>query len=415
MSKTVVILGAGFSRAISKSMPLLSDLAPRVLEELNMDPDTIKPFGDNLEQWMSFLSMDQPWLSESDNIRNRAQFMEASKSVNNCIRISETDAIGVGNLPPSWLVRLVLDWCHKRAAVISFNYDLLVERTVGSLNLAKTSADFYGISLDKRYPSGGLPMLGSERPSKTLLTLHKLHGSVNWHYGGLDAPVTDRVVLTDDRLMWKTPFADREALLGREAALHDDVVPLIIPPTGAKGGFYSNKSLRAQWSRAHNLMCAAQTVAIIGYSFPETDLAIRHFLATANPNCDLTIVNLSPSCESTVRSLVPDANVRTYFGDRAVENFVDEICGDFVRWGYRHVDRVLHPFLEINLKEEPLPDGEDRTRLSRENDNGGMQQWIHQIVEERWPRLTETATAIPWSPLAGPDEKSIAAYDGWVG
>lgn len=41
----VVMLGAGFSRAISREMPLMSQLGPLVLERLRLPADTPAPFG----------------------------------------------------------------------------------------------------------------------------------------------------------------------------------------------------------------------------------------------------------------------------------------------------------------------------------------------------------------------------------
>jgi hypothetical protein len=41
----VVLLGAGFSRAISSEMPLMKELGPLVLERLHLPAGTLAPFG----------------------------------------------------------------------------------------------------------------------------------------------------------------------------------------------------------------------------------------------------------------------------------------------------------------------------------------------------------------------------------
>jgi hypothetical protein len=50
VTASLVLLGAGFSRAISPRMPLLPDLAQQVLEALNEPPAVLTPFDNNLEQ-----------------------------------------------------------------------------------------------------------------------------------------------------------------------------------------------------------------------------------------------------------------------------------------------------------------------------------------------------------------------------
>jgi len=46
-----VLLGAGFSKAIGDAMPVMSPLAPKVLERLELRPDTLDHFAGDLEQW----------------------------------------------------------------------------------------------------------------------------------------------------------------------------------------------------------------------------------------------------------------------------------------------------------------------------------------------------------------------------
>src|SRR5699024_10017084 len=59
-------------------------------------------------------------------------------------------------------------------------------------------------------------------------TLYKLHGSINWLYGGIKYPNSSIVLREDDN------FGNS----------YDDLEPVIIPPTSSKSSFYSNEALR---------------------------------------------------------------------------------------------------------------------------------------------------------------------------
>src|SRR4051794_1876345 len=123
MTTEFVLLGAGFSRALSNSMPLLRDLGKLVLNDLKQNQEVLRPFDSNLEQWLSYLSVDQPWLSDSNNMRNRALFDDASRSVQKCIADAEIEALS--HPPKTWAARLVWDWCNRGCDIATFNYDLL--------------------------------------------------------------------------------------------------------------------------------------------------------------------------------------------------------------------------------------------------------------------------------------------------
>jgi hypothetical protein len=90
--RQVVILGSGFSRAIAKPMPTLSELRDLVLSDLGMEAQQLDMFGGNLEQWMFFIAVDQPWLSDADNFANRSLFERVRESLARCITTAENSA-----------------------------------------------------------------------------------------------------------------------------------------------------------------------------------------------------------------------------------------------------------------------------------------------------------------------------------
>ncbi len=99
------------------------------------------------------------------------------------------------------------------------------------------------------------------------LKLYKLHGSVNWMAGGGFDSWQGEIYLVDrDREGWIT---------GRNKR---DLYPLLIPPVLDKSGFYVTPGIRYQWRYAADHIKKASRIFIIGYSFPETDLASLFFI-----------------------------------------------------------------------------------------------------------------------------------------
>jgi len=260
---TFYILGAGFSYAISQHMPLLTDLTAGVLNQLGLPKAVLDPFGSNLEQWLSHISVDQPWLGDSDNLTNRATFLRASNAVRDCIDRAEAQA--TKEAPKPWLLRLVCEMCERCSKAATFNYDLLLERATSHARRVHTWADLYGISLEGRYPIDTAPFPGPQRPPGDVFTLFKLHGSTNWGYQGTENRTNEAVVLMRSLQSWlPTPTNTTITTAQRSTFLYDDLVPMIVPPTTTKNPYYGNTVLRAQWRRAHQALRTAREIVIVG-------------------------------------------------------------------------------------------------------------------------------------------------------
>lgn len=83
MANDVHLLGAGFSHAIDKRMPLMPDPTKHVTERLShlRRPLTESAafFSDDFETMLSYLAEDQPWLSLAENLRNKAAFFDVPR------------------------------------------------------------------------------------------------------------------------------------------------------------------------------------------------------------------------------------------------------------------------------------------------------------------------------------------------
>lgn len=357
--KPFVLLGSGFSKAIYSGMPTLAELTKMVLDRLGLDSEVLRPFADDLEQWLSFLSTSQPWLSDIENLENQALFLRASSAVKKAIEQCEADALC--SPYPTWLNRLIVSWCADDATVVTFNYDLFVERLVTDLRLTSSWADVYRMPLEDRsanFRSGG--MFSAASPPGPLLRLLKLHGSTNWGYAGPNSGTHDSIYLMNSEKVWSASSPSRP-LLPRHEGLYDDLQPMIVPPTGTKNLYYGSAGLRAQWKKAAEVLKSASSVTIIGYSFPPTDLAARHFFARNVPEVPITVVDRDESVAATISKLsARGVQVQSFCGDDAVEQFVDRQCGDVLHWDAEIEEGSIVPWLEVNGKRRTVPSADIR-------------------------------------------------------
>jgi hypothetical protein len=379
--RPAVILGSGFSRSIAEAMPTMPELGTAVLEELGLDADVLAPFGGNLEQWMSFLSIDQPWLTTAENYDNRGRFARVSEAVYTCIVRAETEV--VQQPIPIWLQRLAWTWCDQRARVFSFNYDTLVERAASGVNRLGSLADLYVAALTNRQaPGDGGAMFGPGPARGPLLSLYKLHGSTSWAFGGLDGPSNDRITLWNSALRWGiTQTNEEENDSPRYVSIYDDLVPLIVPPTLTKGPFFANLALRAQWRRAAQALRSANTLTILGYSFPAADLVAQQWVSTSFSGSRMDVVDKEAERPALIRANVANApEGEDITGDCAIERYVDRECGDHVAWSIRTETEGTRVSLEVNGVD--LLEGMDPAN-SRwgTTDYSDAQKWVHATVE----------------------------------
>ncbi|GAA1382289.1 SIR2 family protein [Catellatospora chokoriensis] len=321
----VFILGAGFSKAVGNAMPTLVELREDVLERLDSAPD-LEPFGNDLEQWLSYLGADQPWLTDADNLRNRALFSDVAQIIHDVVAEKET-AVREKE-PVEWLAPLASRWAADQATIITFNYDLLVERALMAQHAVSTLADLYAIPLSTRWPAGTSAFVSAGPPLGPVPRLMKLHGSLNWRYSGINAPITDELYLADSQASWQLPGETAVATSLRDEMLFSHKVPLIVPPTGSKSSWYANQALRTQWIMAAKAIWNAESLTVIGYSFPPTDLLVRHMVGQHwTPGRPAVVVDYSPRPVEAVQQLLRQPAVEQYTtADNAVADFVKAYC-----------------------------------------------------------------------------------------
>jgi len=305
-ARHVVVLGAGFSRAISTAMPLTDELGRRAVglfakegRRLNASHLT---FGPELsfESWLSLLSEEQPQLSDAENRDNAALFAHLRDAIGGLLLDAQREALM--QPAPTWLYDLVSVLHRRRATVITLNYDILVEAGV-------QSHEIWDPEVRRRVQPGdllrnlpALPHIGARLvgPLCHTFTLLKLHGSLDWwavpnDFSGatLNREDTHAAFESPDEM----PVEQRQRELpGRER--------FIIPPLSTKGSYYRNPLTRELWQQANQALTDAARISLVGYSLPPADLVMANMLRPALSNRDITVDVVNPDPDALIKRLI---------------------------------------------------------------------------------------------------------------
>ena len=292
------ILGAGFSHAISEAMPVVADLIEPLDQFLASQPgfsSATVPRPDNVELFLSALAMPQPYLTPSENHRNQALFLEVAQWLARFVFERQREALS--QAVPSWLESLLRTWHSRRSAVVSFNYDTLIESAVMSLTYLNQSTrerimPHFTYATPVRFAAGELGGISDPyHPTKPTFTLCKLHGSLSWWRSG-----SSRGEPTD-REVWKDTFKEGGGQADWSDVAQRGVLgePMLVPPTFAKSDYFDTDVLRVNWRRARFGIEKAATIVVMGYSVPEADVQMAALLGASTRSQQILVVDLDPN------------------------------------------------------------------------------------------------------------------------
>lgn len=301
--KTVLILGAGASRAtrpkapLSTRPPLDADFfdiassvdrrkADEVLDSLrSLVGDYAETLSKSLETATSYLylkAIDSPAGSPY-----HAAFL-ALLSLLRTVLAATTNPASVG--PRSLLYRFILSELRNVPApedltIITFNYDLLIERTLESIANHRRPGTFffpgcYRISdIGRTTRVTGEPQFATNEHDFRGVAVLKLHGSISWHSNHTsDTPTPSALVNPARELHVVDSTKVSPHLTWRRNARRVYMKPIIIPPVSGKRGMMHRKVLPL-WQRAGVALQEAERVVIVGYSCPPLDLEARILLS----------------------------------------------------------------------------------------------------------------------------------------
>lgn len=327
----VFILGTGFSKAISRTMPDMKKLSRDVLRVSPALRRTHLPtaFRSNIEMWLTHLALNHPWLAESEFLRNRALFVEVSRKIGKIIGDAQERALKAPAC--DWVVPVIEEWHRTRVAVLTFNYDTLVEWFAERTPSLEGSdwpyglcwLDFFPINI----PPAGVTVTSKidVRKSYQSFRLYKLHGSIDWLFAGRCLSPTSMVCYSPVKSC-RPPDEDKEwARTARETA---HMTPLIVPPLTEKTAYYEHWTVQKVWDGARHALGQATRVFCLGYSLPESDLTTRLFLHEARARRAklprLYVVNKDKKIVARYRELLGSAyDVNGHYASDGVAKFAE--------------------------------------------------------------------------------------------
>jgi hypothetical protein len=328
MAHDAFVLGAGFSRAVCEEMPLLPELGEEIFNRLGAEAPVVLPNlpATDFENWLSFLAEDNPWLREDERLRNRSLFLRVSTLL--CDLISDRERAARRAAMPDWLRMLVARWHEDRATVITFNYDTLVEAAfteVVGVHSASGAEELDYVWPSQLFRAPLAPIntrTGGALGVSVISTfrLLKLHGSRTWLYSGRESFFGEVIY---DATSFKTWGSED---VYQRPWLLEDKVPLVVPPTSGKTGFFNNETVRHQWRLAHQALQEADRIFVVGYSLPPTDLLTRFLLQTGSRvETMMVVVNRDSSVVDRLRRVLPKSKVESIIQADALRRLAESL------------------------------------------------------------------------------------------
>ncbi|MGA2093206.1 MAG: SIR2 family protein [Sedimentisphaerales bacterium] len=172
--------------------------------------------------------------------------------------------------------------------VITTNYDIMAECCLTNIGFQLRLPGLW-LPIDTQLPFTTIPLYTTD--SKSVL-LCKLHGSLNWYS---DSNNEYRLRIESNAMLVQIKSANEYVRFIFPQVSTSDYKPpgepIIVPPTFFKMQTYSY--FQNIWSSAGEMLRKADKLVFIGYSFPDSDVHMRYFLA-ANlyENVDLRSIDI---------------------------------------------------------------------------------------------------------------------------
>jgi hypothetical protein len=364
----VFIIGAGFSRAVSRAFFLTNDLGKEAVEAGRIPARDEPPEGTRFEAWLSRLAEERPYRSTEENVHARALFLRLGAAIAKVVAGWERDAFS--SLPPAWLEDLLSVLHARRSTIISFNYDHILEAAVAGHCLEDRgsrrpvrAADILGrlppcaptlADEERTYPV--VQMKSTWDPREELVPadwmpstfrLLKLHGSLSWYWDP-----DDQIGLTLQR--WRIPGCfgsyDRPDEAARRRSLPGRV-PFVVPPTTTKSAYLTNLVSRELWSTARESLRSASRLILLGYSLPAEDAVVSGLLAEtlADRHIAVVVADLEPGPVSQrlrdLGLLIDSDESREFRGEESIEHFVAWHRDDVAERALARLRNELEPLI----------------------------------------------------------------------
>lgn len=284
-TKTVFVLGAGFTRAFVPDAPCLVGRFPDVValkDEFTNYPaiqhlfesEITQVAGDEIdfERLLTRLDGGMPYDQEKGLEAQFRHLLSRVKVVFSRQMIKLRDA----DQNREDLEEFASYCLNIGATCITFNYDDILDAAF--YKLGRNGPLIWGPDAGYGFfcrPAQILTDLMRVFMDRTNSLLLKLHGSINWHVlRGTQPPFPlDSFYHFEP---WFKPYPDRVSpnlkALEEYTLKHLDAEPFIVPPVLSKAQLMAEPVLKYLWSLAYDELLSADTVVFVGYSLPVTDI-----------------------------------------------------------------------------------------------------------------------------------------------
>ena len=270
--KVVYVIGAGFSAPLG--FPTINDLLVRLWDRLKPNEkgklEEVIAFhhpGFSTSRTTSFPNVE----SLLSDITVNAELFEASRTFTGGFTKAELETRrrtllqgvegwfheildALKEEESKWLMEFGEKVRNERATIISFNWDLVLDRLLFGQNLARSSYGF-----------GPNPVDG--------VVLLKPHGSLNWY-------ADDGKFIKEERRFLLHGKGEASVYGFRRfrapSSRRRKYEPLIVPPMHLKN--FDRAIFRTVWKRCVKELSAANEVRFLGYSLPDADYQARFIL-----------------------------------------------------------------------------------------------------------------------------------------
>ncbi len=312
--KRVFILGSGFSKSVSSTMPTLKELTTQLLQ---------------LEDKTNFLELTE-FIEKTLNLTNHLDEVTTIENISSVILSKGLFYNTEEKIYYDILRHQLMRWIFERieahspevdedkkdplirfftrhsslygepppdelSLFITFNYDLLIERLL--LGAYNHDWSFEYIIRLNEYGSG--PAENTLVTDKRIFEYLKLHGSLNW----FTAPGADRNDLSNVYLIKEKDPAKH--------LIHLKDIPVYIPMAFAKSEFFVGSLYNVLWNVARRCLEECEEINFIGYGFPQTDMDnLFFFLNYKSKIYDIVIREPGDSHKiSRLKRLFPDSRI----------------------------------------------------------------------------------------------------------
>lgn len=321
--KTVLLLGAGVTRAarpttaIKRRAPLDADffaIASRVKKKKTVEvieclQSLVGDYADSLKNSLETAStyLYIKAIDSKPGSPYHVGFLNLLSLLGDVLA-ETTNSIPVG--PRTLVYRFLLSELRRLEhpedlSIVTFNYDLLLERVLDSIAVhghsgafvfpgcyrisALAGANIAGIKGHPKFTTSGSDLVG--------VSLLKLHGSMNWQSTHTSSRPTPHALLNANRALNVIDSPTITSLSWRRDQRTVHLKPIIVPPVSGKRGMMQ-RDVVALWSTAGKALQESDRVVVAGYSCPPLDLEARILISEnmrANTKKKVYVIDPNPA------------------------------------------------------------------------------------------------------------------------